>query len=53
MALTALMFVILLLSFALMVGLVKFTENIIARPDRLSADEPGGAASEVDTEAIS
>jgi uncharacterized protein HemY len=37
MALTALMFVILIISFALMFGLVRFTENIIATPELASA----------------
>jgi len=32
MGLTALMFVILIVSFALMFALVKFTENIVAAP---------------------
>lgn len=43
MALTVLMFVILILSYALMVGLVQFSENIIVRPDAVDADE-GDAA---------
>jgi hypothetical protein len=33
MALTILMFVILIISYALMFGLVKFTHNVIAVPD--------------------
>jgi hypothetical protein len=33
MTLTALMFVILIISFALMFGLVRFTEDIIATPE--------------------
>ena len=33
MALTALMFVVLIASYALMFGLVRFTENIIAMPE--------------------
>jgi hypothetical protein len=38
MAFTALMFVVLILSYALMFGLVKFTENIIATPEVASAN---------------
>jgi hypothetical protein len=33
MALTMLMFVVLIVSYALMFGLVRFTENIIAMPE--------------------
>lgn len=39
MAFTALMFVILIISFALMFGLVRFTENIIATPELASATD--------------
>ena len=39
MAFTALMFVVLIVSYALMFGLVKFTENIIATPELVSASE--------------
>ncbi len=39
MAFTALMFVVLIVSYALMFGLVKFTENIIATPELISASE--------------
>jgi len=49
---TALMFVVLILSYALMVGLVKFTENIVAARDAVSTD--GGAITGVaDTDAPS
>ena len=37
MTLTALMFVVLIVSYALMFGLVKFTENIIVTPPVVSA----------------
>ena len=39
MALTALMFVILIVSYGLMVPLVKFTEKVIARPESASPDD--------------
>jgi hypothetical protein len=39
MALTVLMFVVLIVSYALMFGLVRFTENIIATPESPSADD--------------
>ena len=39
MAFTALMFVVLIVSYALMFGLVKFTENIIATPEVVSASD--------------
>lgn len=38
MALTVLMFAVLIVSYALMFGLVKFTENIIATPEAVAAD---------------
>ena len=38
MALTMLMFVVLIVSYALMFGLVRFTENIIAAPESASAN---------------
>lgn len=42
---TALMFVVLIVSFALMFGLVQFTENIIATPASGSAgDDPFASA---------
>jgi len=37
MALTALMFVVLIVSFALMFGLVRFTENVISAPELVAA----------------
>ena len=43
MAFTALMFVVLIIAYVLMFGLVKFSENIIARPELLSADGNGTA----------
>jgi len=43
MALTALMLVILIVGFALMVGLVKFTENIIAEPELVSPKNDSAA----------
>jgi len=39
MALTALMFVILIVGYGLMVALVKFTETVIARPEIASPDD--------------
>ena len=39
MALTALMFIVLIVSYVLMFGLVKFSENLIAAP------KPGSAGS--------
>ncbi len=39
MAFTALMFVVLIVCYALMFGLVKFTENIIANPAVGSAND--------------
>jgi len=39
MTFTALMFVILIVSYALMFGLVKFTENIIITPPVVSASD--------------
>jgi len=39
MAFTALMFVVLIVSYALMFGLVKFTENIIVTPPVVSASD--------------
>lgn len=48
MAFTALMFVVLIISYALMFGLVKFTENIIATPEVASgSDGPIAKASVV------
>jgi len=38
MTFTVLMFVVLIVSYALMFGLVKFTENIIATPEVVSAN---------------
>lgn len=49
MALTALMFVVLVVGYALMFGLVKFTENIIATPEFVSAAD-SAAADTGDTE---
>ncbi len=43
MALTVLMFVILIVSYALMFGLVKFSENVIATPEPVSASDSGAA----------
>ena len=45
MALTVLMFLVLIVSFALMFGLVKFTETVIAAPEAAAAgnDRPAGA----------
>ena len=49
MAFTALMFVVLIVSYALMFGLVKFTENIIATPEVISAsDDPVARAGVVE-----
>lgn len=41
MALTILMAGILIVTYLLMLGLVKFTENIIAAPESASADDTG------------
>lgn len=50
MALTALMFVILIISFALMFGLVEFSENVIAAPESVPADGSSAAsASDAET----
>ena len=38
---TALMFVVLIVSYALMLGLVKFTENIIAVPETGAVGDGG------------
>lgn len=43
MALTVLMFVVLIVSYALMFGLVKFSENVIATPEAVSAGDSGAA----------
>ena len=43
MAFTALMFVILIVSYALMFGLVRFTEKIIATPELVSPTDGSGA----------
>ena len=45
MALTVLMFLVLVVSYALMFGLVQFTENVIAAPAAVAAgnDVPAGA----------
>jgi len=45
MALTVLMFLALIVGYALMFGLVKFTENVIAAPEAASAGNgaPAGA----------
>lgn len=48
MAFTALMFVVLIASYALMFGFVQFTENVIVRPTDSAAD--GGFASANDVE---
>jgi len=48
MAFTALMFVILIVSYALMFGLVRFTEKIIATPELVSPTD-GGVAKAADT----
>jgi len=41
MALTVLMFVVLIVSYALMFGLVKFSDSVIAAPEAVSAGESG------------
>jgi hypothetical protein len=41
MAFTAFMFVLLIVSYALMFGLVKFSENVIATPEPVSAGDSG------------
>jgi len=51
MALTALMFVILIISFALMFGLVTFSENIIAPLESVTAED-GSAASVGDADSL-
>ncbi|MGD0023307.1 MAG: hypothetical protein ABSC37_01585 [Xanthobacteraceae bacterium] len=43
MALTAVMFVVLIASYALMFGLVRFTENVIATPESVSTGDSGAA----------
>jgi len=43
MALTVLMFVVLIASYALMCGLVRFTENVIATPESVSTGDNGAA----------
>jgi hypothetical protein len=43
MALSVLMFVVLIVSYALMFGLVKFSENIIAAPESAAAGDGGPA----------
>lgn len=45
MALTVLMFLVLIVSYALMFALAKFTENVIAAPEAVPAgnDAPAGA----------
>lgn len=43
MALTVLMFVVLIVSYALMFGLVQFSDNVIATPESGSAGESGAA----------
>lgn len=43
MAFTALMFVILIVSYALMFGLVKFTENVITTPEFASERDDSSA----------
>jgi len=48
MAFTALMFVILIVSYALMFGLVRFTEKIIATPELVSPTD-GSVAKAADT----
>jgi len=45
---TLIMTVTLVVIYGLMVGLVRFTENVIARPELMSA--PRGAARTADTE---
>jgi hypothetical protein len=52
MALTALMFVILIVGYALMFGLVRFTENIIATPEYVSATD-GSVTEAGDTKIVS
>jgi len=44
MAFTALMFVVLIVSYALMFGLVKFTENVIATPESVSPGDSSAAS---------
>ena len=44
MGFTALMFVVLIVSYALMLGLVRFSENIIERPQSVSAGDGGAIA---------
>jgi len=51
MALTALMFVVVIISFALMFGLVKFGENVIATPESVAAED-GSAASVGDADSL-
>jgi len=43
MALTILMFFVLIVSFALMIGLVRFTENVIAAPEAVAAGNDASA----------
>jgi hypothetical protein len=52
MAFTALMFVILIVSYALMFGLVRFTEKIIATPELVSPTD-GSVAKAADTKNVS
>jgi hypothetical protein len=47
MALTILMFVILIVSFALMFGLVRFTDNVITMDPPDDADRAGPAISDL------